>query len=142
MKLFQRARELPELPHLWALPWELVVVSNIFVIFTLIPGEMIQFDGPHIFQVGGKKPPTRIAPNLRNFVTKTMMSCGPFNSTNCDVAKSELKASDSFRCLRDNGIPLFCVFSVLFFHVFHFLKRHSKVHLNKSCRITSYIFTS
>lgn len=29
---------------------------------------------------------------LRNFVTKTMMSCGPFNSTNCDIAKTELKA--------------------------------------------------
>ena len=25
-------------------------------------------------------------------MTKTMMSCGPFNSTNCDIAKSELKA--------------------------------------------------
>lgn len=25
-------------------------------------------------------------------MTKTMMSCGPFNSTNCDIAKTELKA--------------------------------------------------
>ena len=28
----------------------------------------------------------------RNFVTKTMMTCGPFNAVNCDVAKTELKA--------------------------------------------------
>lgn len=33
---------------------------------------------------------------LRNFVTKTMMSCGPFNSTNCDIAKTELKADGTF----------------------------------------------
>ena len=42
-------------------------------------------------------------------MTKTMMTCGPFNSTNCDIAKSELKAS--YRA--QNGLtgctgPLMC----------------------------------
>jgi len=50
-----------------------------------------------------------VSPSDKNFVTKTMMSCGPFNSTNCDVAKSELKAS--YRA--QNGLtgctgPLMC----------------------------------
>eukprot|EP00438_Fugacium_kawagutii_P036223 Skav206634 [mRNA] locus=scaffold2313:166059:180766:- [translate_table: standard] len=45
----------------------------------------------------------------RNFVTKTMMTCGPFNSTNCDIAKTELK--QSYRA--QNGLtgctgPLMC----------------------------------
>ena len=31
---------------------------QIIFIFTPIPGEMIQFDGSHIFQMGGEKPPT------------------------------------------------------------------------------------
>ena len=36
-------------------------------------------------------------------MTKTMMSCGPFNSTNCDIAKTELKADESF-CVEFGGI--------------------------------------
>mmetsp|Transcript_65872 Transcript_65872/g.104488 ORF Transcript_65872/g.104488 Transcript_65872/m.104488 type:complete len:938 (+) Transcript_65872:38-2851(+) len=50
-----------------------------------------------------------VSPSDKNFVTKTMMSCGPFNSTTCDIAKSELKAS--YRA--QNGLtgctgPLMC----------------------------------
>eukprot|EP00435_Cladocopium_sp_Y103_P019215 s3923_g4.t1 len=50
-----------------------------------------------------------VSPSDKNFVTKTMMSCGPYNSTNCDIAKSELKAS--YRA--QNGLtgctgPLMC----------------------------------
>jgi len=50
-----------------------------------------------------------VSPADKNFVTKTMMSCGPFNSTNCDIAKTELKAS--YRA--QNGLtgctgPLMC----------------------------------
>ena len=46
---------------------------------------------------------------LRNFVTKTMMTCGPYNSTNCDIAKTELKTN--YRA--QNGLtgctgPLMC----------------------------------
>ena len=38
-----------------------VVVPNIFGIFTPKIGEMIQFDGSHIFQMGWVQPPTRHA---------------------------------------------------------------------------------
>jgi len=34
-----------------------------------------------------------VSPADKNFVTKTMMTCGPFNAVNCDVAKTELKAT-------------------------------------------------
>ncbi|CAK9105298.1 unnamed protein product, partial [Durusdinium trenchii] len=50
-----------------------------------------------------------VSPSDKNFVTKTMMTCGPFNSTNCDIAKTELKTS--YRA--QNGLtgctgPLMC----------------------------------
>ena len=50
-----------------------------------------------------------VSPSDKNFVTKTMMSCGVFNSANCDVAKSELK--DAYKS--QNGLtgckgPLMC----------------------------------
>ena len=37
-------------------------------------------------------------------MTKTMMSCGPFNSTNCDIAKTELKAGPGTFCVEFGGI--------------------------------------